>query len=690
MVHIDGSAANKPHIASSIDTKPHLDGDTHGSHFRIPWSNKGRQGDPGGPGPQGPRGGDTGEAPNPTTMFGTPTVWDDFSGADGTINATFAPTGHKYTHGGDATHLMRTSNRYTPTPTPGDADILYLTHSSKVDWVFAKFVLTPGTGTGGQNAVVGTCNVGFGQGSVQLAIYEGTHGGPLGVDWQLFYVPSPIVDPYPVITSGTWSGGFTLDRTGATIYWFGMRRLSTNTVALYLPDGSVHVTTDTNIGTYWGKRVGIQSRRPNSTDGHSEFTFVGTGGDTGSVGSGSTPPLPAVIHFTGDSTTGVTTPDPGTALNADIDVSFALIPDSLTPGASQSFGGQYGSAGDRSWRVLLTTASLIQFNYYYDGTTSNTVSSSVALSSAATAIRVTRQSSTGDVKFYTSTDPAGTNEASVTWTQLGSTRSTTAGDLFNSGDSLKVALSGTSGFTGKAYWAVFKNGIAGTIVAQVDFRHLWAAGTTYTGTAGNVWTLEGSGYEWLLDRSVIANPVLPGNVTLSGTPTSGQVITASSGTAASWVTPSGGGSAPLFVRKTADEAVTSSTTLQNDDHLFLALAASTYYTFQAFIDYDGATTGDFKMGFTVPAGATINWFSVGGGSAMSSDTAVTQMNIRPRKDATANTYGALTTGDNLHVVGYVLTAGTSGNLQMQWAQGTSDATATNVRTHSWMEAQARA
>src|SRR4051812_41666854 len=63
----------------------------------------------------------------------------------------------------------------------------------------------------------------------------------------------------------------------------------------------------------------------------------------------------------------------------------------------------------------------------------------------------------------------------------------------------------------------------------------------------------------------------------------------------------------MFVRKTADEAVTSSATQQNDDHLFLALAINSTYIFDLVIFYDGATTGDITHGFSIPAGATLRW-----------------------------------------------------------------------------------
>src|SRR5207253_11445727 len=52
-----------------------------------------------------------------------------------------------------------------------------------------------------------------------------------------------------------------------------------------------------------------------------------------------------------------------------------------------------------------------------------------------------------------------------------------------------------------------------------------------------------------------------------------------------------------YIAKTADETVTSSTTLQNDDHLVLPVVASAVYTFALDLYMTESTdfVGDFKM-----------------------------------------------------------------------------------------------
>src|SRR5262245_15271614 len=78
---------------------------------------------------------------------------------------------------------------------------------------------------------------------------------------------------------------------------------------------------------------------------------------------------------------------------------------------------------------------------------------------------------------------------------------------------------------------------------------------------------------------------------------SGQVLTASD--VNTWFV-------PIAAVKTANESVTSSTTLQNDDELFVSVAANSTYLVQCYIKCDGAATGDIKLNWTAPASATFD------------------------------------------------------------------------------------
>lgn len=136
----------------------------------------------------------------------------------------------------------------------------------------------------------------------------------------------------------------------------------------------------------------------------------------------------------------------------------------------------------------------------------------------------------------------------------------------------------------------------------------------------------------------------------------------------------------IFKRKTADETVTSSTTLQNDDHLAFSLLASQIYEFHIEATYDnaGSATAGLKFGWaTVPAGATMNWswIMVDSGPAVSFDGG-----------KTATDTGAAQAGSvkrTLHLQGLVFMSSTAGTVTWQWAQNVSNASGTIVRSGSY-------
>lgn len=141
-----------------------------------------------------------------------------------------------------------------------------------------------------------------------------------------------------------------------------------------------------------------------------------------------------------------------------------------------------------------------------------------------------------------------------------------------------------------------------------------------------------------------------------------------------------------FVRKTGDETVTSSTVLQDDDHLLATVVANATYEFRLVAFYDGGTTGDIKLGFTVPASSTLIW-GINGATAGVSNIA----NATANWTVTTASGGSAVVGANgaatkmiLRAEGLLRTAGTAGTLQLQWAQSSSDATATTLFTDSYL------
>jgi hypothetical protein len=137
-----------------------------------------------------------------------------------------------------------------------------------------------------------------------------------------------------------------------------------------------------------------------------------------------------------------------------------------------------------------------------------------------------------------------------------------------------------------------------------------------------------------------------------------------------------------WVIKPSDESVVSSITVQNDDHLFLSLAANTQYWFETFIIYDGHLDGGFRLNWTIPASAAIHWTH--GGLRASAGTSVGEVSRTAFTDTVNPAQIGCVTGSVTTVVGEgrITTAGTAGTMRARWAQLTSHATATRVLTGS--------
>ena len=131
----------------------------------------------------------------------------------------------------------------------------------------------------------------------------------------------------------------------------------------------------------------------------------------------------------------------------------------------------------------------------------------------------------------------------------------------------------------------------------------------------------------------------------------------------------------LFARKTADEPI-NATALQNDNHLFLPVAADAVYLLEWWLRMDGPAANDFKYSWTGPAGAAMVWSSLGLDLAAASNVA--PINQDAPTLATVIQHGTIAAGTFSQVVGrgYLTIAGTAGSIQMQWAQVVAAASTT--------------
>jgi hypothetical protein len=144
------------------------------------------------------------------------------------------------------------------------------------------------------------------------------------------------------------------------------------------------------------------------------------------------------------------------------------------------------------------------------------------------------------------------------------------------------------------------------------------------------------------------------------------------------------------VRKTANQNVgPSNTTLQNVTDIVVALPSGisgAIFGFRGVIWYDSATAADIKFAFTLPAGATMRWAPIGiasGATTQSFDGAFGATT----GSGTGLILGGAGVGSDLMAIfhGELTMANTAGNLQLQAAQGTSDATATTVQSRTRLE-----
>jgi hypothetical protein len=162
-------------------------------------------------------------------------------------------------------------------------------------------------------------------------------------------------------------------------------------------------------------------------------------------------------------------------------------------GTNQGFANKLTNAGQFSWDWAQITTGALRFRYSTDGTALKTANSTASHTFAAFQtgyFRVTLNTATGDVMFYTSPD-------GVTYTQLGTTVALASGAIFDGTDPVEVGLAGAGSqpFNGNINRFTIRNGIGGPIVYDpqfATFSKLAATGTESSSNAATV-TINTSG-----------------------------------------------------------------------------------------------------------------------------------------------------------------------------------------------------
>ncbi|CAM5346226.1 hypothetical protein [Streptomyces aurantiogriseus] len=158
---------------------------------------------------------------------------------------------------------------------------------------------------------------------------------------------------------------------------------------------------------------------------------------------------------------------------------------------------------------------------------------------------------------------------------------------------------------------------------------------------------------------------------------------------------------PQTVRKTADTARSATTSRTADPHLAFDAEANAVYTFHGWIKYDGDNAADISLQLTVPSGALGEVFPLGTGNTVVSSTSAPALTTNTASSQgymvrtesldinSARTFGAISTSNQNCVLfmGTVRMSTTAGTVSLDWAQASSNATATTVYTDGWLEFQ---
>lgn len=121
----------------------------------------------------------------------------------------------------------------------------------------------------------------------------------------------------------------------------------------------------------------------------------------------------------------------------------------------------------------------------------------------------------------------------------------------------------------------------------------------------------------------------------------------------------------IIIRKTADETLSNSTTLQNDDQLTTPVSAGVTYEFECVVVYGAGSTADLKAAFTYPT-ATMEYIASGLDSSTGNPNQTVSFS---EASGSAKVYG----GAGIVSFRYIWYKGriavtSSGNLTLQWAQ----------------------
>jgi hypothetical protein len=132
-----------------------------------------------------------------------------------------------------------------------------------------------------------------------------------------------------------------------------------------------------------------------------------------------------------------------------------------------------------------------------------------------------------------------------------------------------------------------------------------------------------------------------------------------------------------FVLKSATETVNNSAVFQDDDVISFPVVANKMYYFKCWLLITSGTTPDFKYQWTGPGGAGMDFLACD--QINTAGNAITYRNI-----ATSHTVNGAAAYQAYWMEGTVYVGANAGNITLQWAQNTANASNTEVYGRSWL------
>jgi len=142
------------------------------------------------------------------------------------------------------------------------------------------------------------------------------------------------------------------------------------------------------------------------------------------------------------------------------------------------------------------------------------------------------------------------------------------------------------------------------------------------------------------------------------------------------------------LKKSADQSAISRTTFADDSDFILEATPNEVWLIEYRLKLSGVATGGLKWQFVIPTGAAVSWYYQ---CWTGTDTVASKFGGNPMTTGDAN----ISTGSAaVNIIEAIITArvtngSNTGNIIPQWAQETSDSTATILETESyqiaWLE-----